>query len=104
MRTASHLVRYQFQPGVSGNPTGRPKNPISRKEILGLKEDILSALKAALEEPEQRIEALQIATMYLWGKPAEFQLTEEAEELDAALAAVKTMSVEELKALAVKDR
>ena len=97
MRNTAGLIPWVA--GQSGNPSGRPKNPLSRKELAPYKQKILDALLAALADPLQRIEALQIATVYLWGKPTEFDLSEEVNELESALAAVDTMSVEQLEKL-----
>jgi len=85
--------------GQSGNLAGRPKHPVSRKELAPYKERIAKALVEAAEDPSRQEWALPIATVYLWGKPVEFQQTEEVEEMEAALATVNAMSLEDVENL-----
>jgi len=51
-------------------------------------------LLKALEDRGQRIQALMIALPYLWGKPSEVELTDEAEQMDAELAAIDKAAAE----------
>lgn len=50
-----HLKPHQFQPGASGNPSGRPKNALTASTYSSIASKYLNmgqgALKAILEDP-----------------------------------------------------
>jgi hypothetical protein len=54
-----HLVRHQFKPGQSGNPSGRPKGSVSLTEAMR------RLLRA---RPEEADEAVRIAYEILTGR------------------------------------
>lgn len=59
-----------FEPGKSGNPGGRPKgNTDLRKACRDLTDDVLTAWKAALLVPGERVMAGDRIMAYAYGKP-----------------------------------
>jgi hypothetical protein len=62
-----------FQPGQSGNPTGRPKSDPRLKELARAKtEEAFAVILDCLADPDKKI-ALKAAEVLLdrgWGRPA----------------------------------
>jgi hypothetical protein len=89
-----------WKPGQSGNPKGRPKTPLSnaRKALAPHEEKVVSSILALLNDSDWRAksEGLKYAVPYLWGRPPEVELTDEAVEINSTLAAISRMPTEEL--------
>src|SRR5262249_38101445 len=89
-----------WKKGQSGNPSGRPKSPLSngRKALAPHEEQVVNSILDLLNDSDWRAksEGLKYAVPYLWGRPPEVELTEEAGEINPTLAAVSQMSDEEL--------
>ena len=56
MRNAPHLRPYQFQPGQSGNPGGRPRTPLRERLLRKLLEEdatVGAIVEAIIERAKQ---------------------------------------------------
>jgi uncharacterized protein DUF5681 len=89
-----------WKPGQSGNPSGRPKSPLSnaRKALSPHEPTVVQAIQSLLGNPDWRaVDAgLKYVVPYLWGKPPEVELTDEAELMNATLASVEEPTRDEL--------
>jgi hypothetical protein len=56
-----------FMPGASGNPGGRPRGIEARAREFT--EEALQALRAALQNPRERVAAATVLLSYGWGRP-----------------------------------
>ena len=91
--SAKHLIKYQFQPGESGNPDGRPPKVRTISDILGkigleeINEEAINTMKnffpnVRLDDTMSYMEAvLRMAFIYaLQGKPWAIQFIAERTE------------------------
>lgn len=69
MSNGNGNLRPPWPKGVSGNPKGLPTKPHKfRKMCRALTPEALAALKAALQEPGERVPAAKAVLEFAWGK------------------------------------
>src|SRR5262249_49921465 len=85
--------------GKAATPPGDRNLPEQRPQSAGsAQEKVVNSILDLLNDSDWRAksEGLKYAVPYLWGRPPEVELTEEAVEINSTLAAVSQMSDEEL--------
>lgn len=65
---------------VSLNPGGRPKRNVLRQKCRELTDEALASLRAALNEPGERVQAAKVLLAYGYGSPEPKPIDDDADD------------------------